>query len=105
MADSFIRYPWACPNPEAEEEARKAFLALDEEAFEDTGCSSLRPETEYRILRCDQDLRDKYLEKFDYPIERTDELTSLRCEISITTDEGHNENLFLEFGELIELEP
>lgn len=103
--DSFILYLWACPDLQADEKAREAFLHLDEDAFEDTGCVSIRPETTYKILRCDSVISDKHLEKFDYPIERTEELTFLGCEISVTTADGHSETLLLDFGTLILLEP
>ncbi len=63
-ADSYFLYPYACPSAAAFEEANDALDNYDDDAFEDTNCQSIPPETEYRILRCDENISEKYLEKF-----------------------------------------
>ena len=86
--DSFLLYAWACPDDESYAKSRKAFVNLDQEAFEATDCVSIRPEIEYRLLRCDPDIPEEDLERFGYEIERSEELTFNRCEISITNQDG-----------------
>lgn len=103
--DSFLLYAWACPDEESYAESREAFVNLDQDAFEATDCVSIRPGTKYKLLRCDSDILGEFLERFEYEIERSEEVTSLRCEISITNEEGISKTYLISFSMLSELEP
>ena len=103
--ESFIGYPWACPTVAANKRAEEALGNVDEDEFEDTGCVSLQPETEYRILRCDENIPEKYLEKFDYPIPYTTELPRLMCEMVVDTGDGISRKLLADFPSILLLKP
>jgi hypothetical protein len=103
--DSFLLYAWACPDEESYRESRQAFVNLDQDAFEATDCVSLRPGTKYRLLRCDPDILDEFLDRFEYEIERSEEVTSLQCEISVTNEDGVSSTYFVSFSHLALLEP
>ncbi len=105
QGEFFYLYPWACPSVEAFEEAYDAAAEFDEDAFEDTNCQSIRPETEYRVLRCDEGITGPFLDRFDYPIPRTDELPSQMCELAVTQSDGSVRTLLTGIGKIAILKP
>ena len=105
QGEFFYRYQWACLTVEANQRAEEAMGNMDEDAFEDTGCVSLTPETEFRILRCDENVPEKYLEKFGYPIPYTTELPRIMCEMAVDTGDGAPRNLLADFPTLLLLKP